>query len=70
MSSRQNVNIGDRFTRVGQARKIYVVSRIDERAHHLPHARLTAQTLDREEITVSVKTLLDRRFFMPAPVAQ
>ena len=40
--------------------KVYVVTRIDERPHHPPHARLVADTPTREEITIAVGTLLDR----------
>jgi len=61
------VEIGDRFSRTGQPSKVYVVTRIDQRSHHPPHARLTALTSAHEEITIAVNTLLDRRYFMPGP---
>lgn len=61
------VEIGDRFSRTGQPSKVYVVTRIDQRSHHPPHARLTALTSAHEEITIAVSTLLDRRYFMPGP---
>lgn len=66
-SNRTTVTIGDRFIRSGQPSKIFAVTRIDERPHHPPHARLTALTSAKEEITIAVGTLLDRRFFAPAP---
>ncbi len=66
-SGRRSVSIGDRFMRAGQPSKVYVVTRIDERPHHPPHARLTALTSAREEITIAVGTLLDRRYFTPGP---
>lgn len=61
------VAIGDRFVRAGQPSKIYVVTRIDERPHFPPHARLTAMSLAREEITIAVSTLLDSHYFTRAP---
>jgi len=67
VSSRHTVAVGDRFRRAGQTLKVYVVTRIDERPHHPPHARLVAETPTREEITIAVGTLLDRHFFTPAP---
>lgn len=67
MTARHSVAIGDRFTRSGQPLKVYQVTRIDERPHHPPHARLTALTATREEITIAVGTLLDRRYFTPVP---
>lgn len=66
-SNRTTVAIGDRFIRSGQPGKVFSVTRIDERPHHPPHARLTALTFAKEEITIAVTTLLDRRFFAPAP---
>lgn len=66
-ANRNTVTIGDRFIRTGQPSKVFAVTRIDERPHHPPHARLMALTPDKEEITIAVNTLLDRRFFAPAP---
>lgn len=69
MSSRHTVAVGDRFIRTGQPLKVYVVTRIDERPHHPPHARLTSLTANRDDITIAVGTLTDRSYFIPAPPA-
>lgn len=66
-AGRTAITIGDRFIRAGQPSKVFAVTRIDERPHHPPHARLTAITSTKEDITIAVNTLLDRRFFQPAP---
>jgi len=61
------VTVGDRFTRAHQPSKIYVVTKIDERAYCPPHARLVALNATHEQITIAVGTLQDRRFFLPGP---
>ncbi|MEI8393793.1 MAG: hypothetical protein WCF85_03590 [Rhodospirillaceae bacterium] len=65
MTARHPVAIGDHFIRTGQPLKIYVVTRIDERPHHPPHARLRAVTQSGDDITIAVGTLADRHFFLP-----
>ena len=67
MTARHHVAVGDQFIRTGQPHKVYVVTRIDERPHHPPHARLVASTPSGDQITIAVGTLTDRRYFMPAP---
>jgi len=67
MTARQSVAVGDRFVRAGLPHKVYVVTRIDERPHHPPHARLKALTRYGDDITIAVGTLADRHFFVPAP---
>lgn len=67
MTARHPVAVGDRFIRAGQPHKVYVVTRIDQRPHHPPHARLRADVPYGDDITIAVGTLADRRFFVPAP---
>ena len=59
------VAIGSRFTRTGQPWKVFAVTRVFERPPLPPHAHLVAENRDRDETTVAVNVLLDRRFFTP-----
>ncbi|MEI6984653.1 MAG: hypothetical protein WCK65_00850 [Rhodospirillaceae bacterium] len=67
MGGGHTVAIGDRFVRAGQANKVFVVTRIDQRPHHPPHARLKASTPHDDQITIAVATLGDARYFLPVP---
>jgi hypothetical protein len=64
MSKRkERVEIGDRFIKTGRPEKIYVVTLLDERKDHPPHARLAPLEGPREEVTIAVSALKDTNFF-------
>lgn len=60
------VTVGSRFIRTGPPWKVFAVTRVFERPQLLSHAHLVAENRDRDETTVAVNVLLDRRFFTPA----
>jgi len=59
------VIVGSRFIRAGQPWKVFAVTRVFERPQLPPHAHLVAENRDREETTIAVNVLLDRRYFTP-----
>ncbi|ARJ65944.1 hypothetical protein WV31_09905 [Magnetospirillum sp. ME-1] len=60
------IQVGDRFMKSNdQTRKIWEVSRLWTAVDGVPHARLVNQ---HETIMVSLRTLADQEFFVPAPV--
>jgi len=66
-SQSSGITVGSRFIRTGQPWKVFAVTRVFERPQLPPHAHLVAENRDRDETTIAVNVLLDRRFFTPVP---
>ncbi|MBI1321189.1 MAG: hypothetical protein GC168_19865 [Candidatus Hydrogenedens sp.] len=65
VTAKPGLALGSRFIRAGQPWKVFAVTRIFERPPLQPHAHLVADNRDRDEATIAVNVLLDRRFFTP-----
>jgi hypothetical protein len=57
-----DVDVGDRFRRLGRSHRVYIVERFIEYADHPRHVCLVCIE-DRETLTVGLSALLDGKLF-------
>lgn len=62
------IQVGDRFVKAGiRFDTVWEIVRVWTTGDQLLHARLNGVENHGETLVVSVKTLVDRQFFMPVP---
>ncbi len=68
MFEKSEVNIGDRFTKVGNfSMPTWVVAHISTRELAPPHAQLEKEGMARDRITVSLPALADTTLYKRVP---
>ncbi len=68
MFEKSEVNVGDRFTKVGNfSMPTWVVAHISRRDPTLPHAQLEKEGMARDMITVSLPALADTTLYRRVP---